>query len=257
MTERLQKVLAQWGIASRRQAEQMITDGKVKVNGAIAHLGQKVDPTQDTLEVNGKRLHTETSRKTYYLLLNKPLGIVSTCNDPQGRPTVLDLLPQSLRHGTGIHPVGRLDQNSTGALLLTNDGALTFKLTHPKHQIPKTYQVWVKGSPTSQTIRQWRNGVRLDGRLTHPAGVTHLTPTPRFPVRRSPYLSPMTCLQVVLTEGRNRQIRRVAEQLGHPVIHLHRQKIGTITLMGLEQQASKPQRWRYLKKDEIYFLSKA
>lgn len=258
MTERLQKVLSQLGIASRRQAEQMIAKGQVRVNGEIAHLGQKVDAAEDTLEVNGNILNTGASRKTYYILLNKPLGVVSTCSDPKGRSTVLELLPKSLQQGKGIHPVGRLDQNSTGALLLTNDGSFTYHLTHPKHQIPKTYQVWVKGSLSAQSFRQWREGLLLDGRMTHPATVTRIMPVPQFPVERPAYPSPMTYLEVVMTEGRNRQIRRVAEQLGHPVIHLHRQKIGEIDLNSLEMGGNKQKkRWRHLDKDEIYFLSRS
>ena len=258
MNQRLQKVLSQQGIASRRQAEQMIRDGKVQVNGETAHLGQKVDPATDTIAVNGKTLQTQKEPEHLYILLNKPLGVVSTCTDPQGRPTVLDMLPKKLGQNTGLHPVGRLDQNSTGALLLTNHGDLTYKLTHPKHQISKTYWVWVRGAVSKKTVQQWCNGVMLEGRLTLPAQVKVLKPTPAFPVKRSPYLKPMTCLEVVLTEGRNRQIRKVAEILGHKVIHLHRQKIGEITLKGLFSENQRPvKRWRHLKRDEIYYLDKA
>ncbi|HEY9658706.1 MAG TPA: pseudouridine synthase, partial [Allocoleopsis sp.] len=148
MTERLQKILSQWGIASRRQAEQMILAGRVRLNGEVVQLGQQADPDRDRIEVDGKLIQAVERPARVYFLLHKPLGVVSTCDDPQGRPTVLDLLPAVLQHHSGIHPVGRLDVNSTGALLLTNDGDLTFCLTHPRHAIPKTYHVWVEGHPT-------------------------------------------------------------------------------------------------------------
>lgn len=258
MLQRLQKVLSQQGIASRRQAEQWIAEGRVQVNGETAHLGQKVDPQTDKIVVNGQSIQTQQPLEHLYILLNKPMGVVSTCTDPRGRPTVLDMLPRKLGQNTGLHPVGRLDQNSTGALLLTNHGDLTYKLTHPKHEISKTYWVWVRGAVSRATIQQWRKGVMLEGRMTFPAQVKILSPIPPFPMARSPYQKPMTCLEVVLTEGRNRQIRKVAEILGHKVIHLHRQKIGEINLNGLISANLKPaKKWRHLKKDEIYYLHKA
>ena len=217
MSERVQKILSQWGVASRRQAEQMILEGRVQLNGSLVHLGQKADPTYDRLEVDGVTIQPHDRPLHTYLLLNKPAGIVSTCSDPYDRPTVLSLLPSQLQ--PGLYPVGRLDFESTGALLLTNDGDLTFYLTHPRHHIPKTYQVWVQGSPTRQVLHQWRQGVLLDDRPTRSAAVTVLEQR-----------LDRTLLQVVLREGRNRQIRRVAEQLGHPVIHLHRTAIGSIQL---------------------------
>ncbi|MEM9137071.1 MAG: pseudouridine synthase [Cyanobacteria bacterium P01_F01_bin.42] len=253
--ERLQKVLSQFGIASRRQAEVMIAQGQVQVNGERAHLGQKVDLDQDAIEVNGQRLRSQLEQRCY-ILLNKPLGVVSTCADPRGRPTVLDLLPLELQRGQGIHPVGRLDQNSTGALLLTNDGALTYRLTHPKHQITKTYRVWVKGEPDVTTLERWRQGVTLEGRKTLPARVVVVSPMPAFPVQRPAYRQLMTCLEISMTEGRNRQIRRLAAGFGCPVIHLHRMKIGKISLKGLERGGNKNQkRWRYLKLAEIRYLN--
>jgi pseudouridine synthase len=220
MAERLQKILSQWGIASRRQAEQMILDGRVRVNGAVIQLGQQANPEQDQIEVDGKLVQPSDRPQSVYLLLHKPLGVVSTCDDPQGRPTVLDLLSPSLRHHHGIHPVGRLDAYSTGALLLTNDGSLTFCLTHPRHSVPKTYHVWVQGHPTGNTLSQWRQGLTLDGQQTRSAEVEVLDCNH----------ADRTLLKIVLREGKNRQIRRVAELLGHPVVKLHRVAIGSIHL---------------------------
>ena len=239
MAERVQKILSQWGIASRRQAEQMILDGRVRLNGNVVQLGQCADPEQDQIEVDGKHLQLDRRPSLVYLLLNKPLGIVSTCDDPQGRSTVLDLLPPELRNQGGIHPVGRLDTNSTGAILLTNDGAVTFCFTHPKHSIAKSYRVWVQGHPTASDIAQWRRGVLLDGKPTRSAKVQILDDgNPEE-----------TLLEVVLWEGRNRQIRRVADLLGYPVVKLHRIAIGSIHLGALPKGHYRP-----LTPAEIEFL---
>ncbi len=219
MEERLQKVLSQWGIASRRQAEILVNQGRITINGSIATLGQKIDPERDHVQVNGVPLVPQQRPRGLYFLLHKPLGVVSTCDDPEGRKTVIQMLPPSLRQGQGIHPVGRLDANSTGALLLTNDGSFTFCLTHPKHQLSKTYRAWVTGHLTPRTLEQWRGGVDLDGKLTLPAQVRVLRTQPQS-----------TLLEVILNEGRNRQIRKVADLLGHPVERLHRVAIGPIRL---------------------------
>ncbi len=218
-TARLQKILSQWGIASRRRAEQLILAGRVRVNGVVATLGQTAEPTTDRIEVDGKLITIQNRPEPVYLLLNKPVGIVSTCFDPQGRSTVLELLPPQLRACEGIHPVGRLDIDSSGALLLTNDGELTFGLTHPSHSISKTYLVWVRGYTSDAVLDAWRTGIDLDGQYTLPAGVTALKNS-----------NNRTLLNIVLREGRNRQIRRVAEQLGHPVLDLHRISIGDISI---------------------------
>jgi 23S rRNA pseudouridine2605 synthase len=244
MSERVQKILSQWGIASRRQAEQMILEGRVKLNGEIAQLGQKANPLHDRVEVDGQVVQPLDRPQFIYLLLNKPAGVVSTCHDPQQRSTVLDLLPDELRQGKGVHPVGRLDAESTGALLLTNDGELTNYLTHPRHHIPKTYNVWVKGHPSRNSLRQWREGVMLDGRKTLPAEVKVLQRT-----------ESATRLQVILHEGRNRQIRRVAEQLGHPVVMLHRSAIGSIRLQLPNQPTVAVGHYRSLKDFEIHSLT--
>lgn len=219
MTERVQKIISQWGIASRRQAEQMISAGRVRLNGEIVQLGQKADPRRDRLEVDGKRVKPQNRPKLVYFLLNKPAGVVSTCFDPQNRKTVIDLLPPKLRQGWGIHPVGRLDVASTGALLLTNDGAWTQRLSHPRYHWAKTYHVWVQGCPSASNLQKWRNGVVLADGKTQPAQVDILAS------RRD-----RTLLKIVLHEGRNRQIRRIAEQLGFEVLKLHRTAIGPIKL---------------------------
>jgi pseudouridine synthase len=241
MAARLQKVLAQRGIASRRQAEELIRSGRVTVNGKTAQIGDSADPQLDIIVIDEQPLKTQPSRK--YLLLNKPPGVVSTCADPQGRPTVLDLLPPAWQGGAGIHPVGRLDTNSTGALLLTNDGELTFRLTHPRHEISKTYLVVVAGHPEPATLAAWRSGIALEGRLTLPAQVKKLSQDPQN-----------TRLQIVLREGRNRQIRKVAELLGHKVLTLERTAIGQISLHLPSQPLARGD-YRQLTKKEVEWLS--
>jgi pseudouridine synthase len=241
MAARLQKILSQWGIASRRRAEQLILTGRVRVNGEVAKLGQTAEPTTDRIEVDGKLIALQSRPEHVYLLLNKPVGVVSTCYDPQGRPTVLALLPPQLREDEGIHPVGRLDIDSSGALLLTNDGDLTFRLTHPRHSISKTYAVWVQGRPSAATLAAWRNGIDLDGRYTLPAQVDVVKQQ-----------TDRTLLKIVLTEGRNRQIRRSAERLTHPVLHLHRTCIGNISIDGdVPQQIGT---YRHLQPAELHGL---
>ena len=244
MGVRLQKIISQWGIASRRQAEEMIKLERVRVNGVLAHLGQKVNPDTDTITVDGKKVSPNERPISTYLLINKPPGVVSTCYDPQARPTVLDLLPEDLRFGKGIHPVGRLDADSTGALILTNDGELTFKLTHPRHNIPKTYRVLVKGHPPEEPMLKWRPGVFLDKRKTRAAIVRLLGKK-----------AGNSYLEVVLKEGRNRQIRRVAKLLGYPVIQLHRTAIGSIELKSSKKEYLSEGSFRYLTDNEILYLN--
>ena len=241
--ERLQKILAQWGIASRRLAEQMIVAGRVRVNGNIVRLGQKANPDRDFIEVDGVPVKPTDRPACVYLLLNKPAGVVSTCRDPRSRSKVLDLLPPKLRYGQGIHPVGRLDADSTGALLLTNNGKLTFCLTHPRHSIAKTYQVWVLGDPPETILQAWRQGIILSGRKTLPAKVRILDRA-----------GDQTLLEIILSEGRNRQIRRTAEQLGYPVVRLHRTAIGPIQLHPPAGPILPPGCYRPLEDSEIIFL---
>ena len=243
MQERVQKILSQWGIASRRQAEQMILEGRVRLNGEVVHLGQKTNPALDEVEVDGRVVKPIARPQLLYLLLNKPIGFVSTCDDPQNRPTVLDLLPKKISHGQGLHLVGRLDVESTGATLLTNDGDLTYYLTHPRHHVPKTYQVWVEGIASEQTLQQWRQGILLEGRKTLPAQVQVMQHT-----------KAKTLLEVILHEGRNRQIRRVADQLGHPVLQLHRTAIDSIQINPPDRPSLPSGAYRPLESFEVQHL---
>ncbi len=243
MVERVQKILSQWGVASRRRAEDMIMAGRVKLNGKIVTLGDKADPSCDRLEVDGKLIQPDQRPQLIYILLNKPVGVVSTCDDPQNRSIVLDLLPKKLTQGTGIHPVGRLDFNSSGALLLTNDGDLTLKLTHPRYHLPKTYEVWVKGYPREETLQQWREGVMLMGKKTLPAQVEVISRSDQ-----------KTHLKVILTEGRNRQIRRIVEQLGFRVLKLHRTAIDNLTVSPANKNSLGRGHYRLLTPSEIDFL---
>jgi 23S rRNA pseudouridine2605 synthase len=244
MAERVHKILSRLGIASRRQAEKMILAGRVRLNGSVVHLGQTADSNQDLLEIDGKAIPLDLRPRLVYLLLNKPAGVICTCHDPQDRTTVLDLLPDRLKQGQGIHPVGRLDVESTGALILTNDGALTLRLTHPRYHLPKTYRVWIEGNPPNAKLDLWRNGLILSGKKTLPAKIKVLQ-------RKEEE----TLLEVVLNEGRNRQIRRVAEELGYQVKALRRTAIGPICL----QEPQKPRlalgKFRFLTNLEISFLT--
>ncbi len=248
MEDRLQKILAQWGIASRRHAEQMIVAGRVQVNGQVATLGQKADPECDLISVDGQILGQVHRPEPLYILLNKPLNYVTTCRDPWGRPTVLDLLPLEYQP-SGLHPVGRLDAQSTGALLLTNDGDLTFHLTHPTHSVSKTYEVQVRGTPSANALAQWRKGVLLEGRMTRPAQVRVLDLGGGDSY--APGVRSTTDLEIVLKEGRKRQIRLVAKSLGHPVLKLHRTQIGPLGLEDSSGRILDPGGCRVLTPSEI------
>jgi pseudouridine synthase len=215
--ERLQKLIAGSGICSRRQAETLLREGQVQVNGCVAQLGEQADPERDQISIAGQPLAPAPAPLT--LLLHKPPGVLCTCHDPQGRPTVLDLLPDQWRRLAGLHPVGRLDAASRGALLLSNDGDLTLLLTHPRYGHRKTYRVWVGGHPSAATLHTWRQGVPLDGVASAPVDVR--------PLQHSRHA---TLLEVTMHEGRNRQIRRTADLLGHPVRDLLRVAIGSVAL---------------------------
>jgi len=228
--QRLQKLIAAAGVCSRRHAEDLLREGRVKVNQVTAGLGDQADPNIDRIELDGRPLSQPSSPKL--ILLNKPPGVISSCSDPQGRQTVLDLIPKSLRRG--LHPVGRLDGDSRGALLLTNQGAITLQLTHPRYSHRKTYKVQVRGKPTTTALNRWCNGVELDGIPTQPAEVSLLKQGGN-----------QTLLKVILREGRNRQIRRVAEALGHPVLDLQRTAIASIDLGSLPEG-----HWRELTRSE-------
>mgnify|MGYP006279245259 FL=1 len=230
--ERLQKLLSAAGVCSRRRAEQLLRQGRVQVNGQAAQLGDRADPGCDQIAVDGRPLLRQPS--TLVLLLNKPAGVVSSCHDPAGRPTVLDLLPAALRRGQGLHPVGRLDAASRGALLLSNDGALTLRLTHPRYGHRKTYRVWLQGRPSAAVLERWRAGVPLDGQPSQAVGLRLLQQR-----------GDRTQLELVMGEGRNRQIRRTAELLGHPVLDLQRVAIDDLSLGDLPEG-----RWRQLERRE-------
>ncbi|MEB3339247.1 pseudouridine synthase [Okeania sp.] len=245
MGERLQKILSQWGIASRRQAEQMIIAGRVKVNDQVVQLGARAIPNLDKIEVDGLSVKPEDRPEHIYLLLNKPIGVISTCAEPSKRSKVLDILSIELRNGKGIHPVGRLDADSTGALLLTNDGRVTYALTHPKHCLPKTYQVLVEGHPQESVLELWRQGIILSGKKTLPAQVKVL----------KEYNGTQTFLEVIISEGRNRQIRRIAERLGYPVLKLHRTAIGQIKLQLPGESVLPTGHYRPLQHFEVDFLN--
>ncbi|MFM1842100.1 MAG: hypothetical protein RLZZ490_836 [Cyanobacteriota bacterium] len=244
MSERIQKLLSQWGIASRRHAEDLIMAGRVTLNGKPVQLGDKADPHQDHLLVDGKPIKPTDRPRKLYLLMNKPKDVLSTCEDPKGRKTVLDLLPRNLQQGQGLHPVGRLDRNSTGALLLTNDGELTLRLTHPRYHLPKTYDVWLEGHPSDEDLEKWRSGMDLEGQKTLPATLEILAET-----------RDQTHLLITLTEGRNRQIRRMAEELGFVVLKLNRRSIGPLKLNNQGKSLGSGQ-FRFLTPGELKLLKR-
>ncbi|HEV2368995.1 MAG TPA: pseudouridine synthase [Acidimicrobiales bacterium] len=229
--ERLQKVLARAGVASRRGAEELISDGRVTVNGGRAELGVRVDPAVDVVCVDGVRLSLAPG--LVYYLLNKPSGVVSTSADPQGRPTVVDLVPAEPR----VFSVGRLDADSEGLLILTNDGPLAQLLAHPSHGVEKEYLVEVSGRPAAGAVRSLRTGVQLEEGTTAPARVSVVAPG---------------VLRITIHEGRNRQVRRMCEAVGHPVRRLVRVRIGPI-----RDQKLRPGHWRPLTTAEIRALETA
>jgi len=219
--ERLQKLLARSGIASRRKAEELITEGRVTVNGAVAELGQKVDPERDAIKVDGKRVHAPSAEHHVYLLLNKPRGVVSTVSDPEGRPTVLELVPPALQKA--LVPVGRLDFLTEGLILLTNDGDFAHRVAHPSHGCVKTYEVKVKGRPDEKGLERLRRGIVLEGRRTAPLRIA------ARPSRPGPRTGENSWWMVELSEGRTRQIREMFFRIGHPVQRLRRVAIGALT----------------------------
>jgi pseudouridine synthase len=240
MQERLQKLIAAAGISSRRHAEQLITAGEVTVNGkVVTELGTKADPATDHIKVRGKLINTSLERRgNVYVLLNKPRGYLSSVTDPEGRPTVLELLPASLGR---VYPVGRLDFNTEGLLLLTNDGDFTNFITSARNRVEKVYEAKVKGAPDDQAIERLRRGVVLDdGTRTAPAKIRRLGET-----------ETNAWFEILLHEGKNQQIRRMFDLIGHSVLKLRRSRIGF-----LRDDELKPGRWRRLSPDEVKLLTR-
>ena len=232
---RLQKVLARAGLASRRACEAMIAEGRVTVDGETARLGRRVDPDRQRIELDGAPVIVRTDLVHY--LLNKPAGYITTADDPQGRPTVVGLVPATPR----VFPVGRLDLDTEGLLVLTNDGELAQLLTHPSHGVAKTYLAEIEGVPTPAELRLLREGVELDDGPTAPAGARVVQRHGR-----------VCAIEVVLHEGRKRQVRRMCEAIGHPVVRLVRTAIGT-----LRDPRLPPGEWRVLAAPEVHALYRA
>ncbi len=228
---RLQKVLAQAGLGSRRVCEELIGDRRVRVNGEIAVPGRRVDPEVDVIEVDRAQIGVRAGLVHY--LLNKPTGVITTASDTHGRPTVVDIVPVDPR----VFPVGRLDADSEGLLLLTNDGDLTHRLTHPSYGVEKEYLVEVDGEPHRGALKRLREGVELDDGITSPAKVALLD---------------SRLLRITVHEGRNRQVRRMCDAVGFPVLRLVRTRIGTLV-----DRTLPPGAWRLLTQDEVRDLERA
>lgn len=229
---RLQKYLAECGVASRRKAEEFIAQGKVSVNGKIVtELGTKVTPNIDKVVYNGKEIKIE--EELIYILLNKPIGYVTTVKDQFKRESVLDLVKTNKR----LVPVGRLDMYTSGALILTNDGDFVYKVTHPKHEIEKTYTVTIKGIVKQEEVERLRKGVKIEDYVTKPAKVKILKTDDEKNISR---------LEITIHEGKNRQVRKMCESIGHKVLALHRSKIAGIGVKDIPLG-----KWRYLSLEEV------
>jgi pseudouridine synthase len=223
---RLNAFLARAGVASRRKADELIKAGRVLVNGEPGQLNTFVE-SRDRVEVDGEEVRLQ---RLAYVLLHKPAGVVTTASDPQGRPTVVELVDHEVR----VVPVGRLDVETTGALLLTNDGELAHRLAHPKYVVEKVYEAEVEGEPSDEALQRLAEGVELEDGVTAPAEVRRLGPSR---------------IELSIHEGRNRQVRRMLEAVGHPVRHLHRSRYAGLTVEGLA-----PGEWRELGADEVRVL---
>ena len=230
---RLQKFLSEYGVASRRKSEELISMGKVKVNGRIAQIGDKINPKRDTVTVSGKRV--VSSKNKYYIMLHKPRGFVTTLSDEMDRRCVADLVKDIPER---IYPVGRLDKDSEGLLLMTNDGDFANAMMHPKHHVPKTYRVTVRQNVTENMVDQLAVGIVIEGRKTAPADVRVLLKE-----------DTRTVLEIILYEGRNREIRKMCESLGLEVIRLKRTQFGSVKLGMLAQG-----KYRELTPEEVHKL---
>ena len=243
MQVRLQKILSSAGVASRRAAETMIVEGRVTVNGeTVTELGTKADPDRDDVRVDGRRVRIDTHRR--YILMYKPRGYITSRSDPQQRPTVIDLLAKGGVKDY-VYPVGRLDYDSEGLLLLTSDGDLAAKLTHPRHGIAREYQVRVRGVPDRHTLERLSRGIVIEGRRTEPARVSidRILDTGH---------GAEAVLAFVIHEGRNRQVRNMCDAVGHPVVRLRRVRIGPVV-----DDRIRPGEFRDLLPDEVALLRKA
>lgn len=230
---RVQKFLAECGIASRRKCEEFITEGRVKVNGVTVELGAKVNPEKDKVEFDDKEVRA-TKKEYTYILLNKPIGVVTTAEDQFERETVLDLVKVKTR----VVPVGRLDMYTSGALILTDDGDFIYKVTHPKHEINKTYTVTLIGTVTDEDIEKLRAGVEIEGGyLTKPAKARIMKIDEQKNISR---------VEITIHEGKNRQVRKMCEAIGKKVVALHRAKIGNLGVKDLKLGT-----WRYMTKKEV------
>ncbi|MFZ5965804.1 MAG: pseudouridine synthase [Bacillota bacterium] len=233
---RLQKYIAHAGITSRRNAEEWIKAGKVKVNGElITEMGFEVDPSHDRVFINNEEIKLEA--KKIYIMLNKPEGYVTTLSDEFDRPTVADLVKDIEER---VYPVGRLDYDSSGLLIMTNDGELTYKLTHPKHEIQKTYLAWIEGRPTEKEINLFKKGVDIGGYITAKAHIEILQ-----------VLGDKCLAKVIIHEGKNRQIRRMFERIGHPVLQLKRVAMGKINMNKLPRG-----KWVHLTEEQVQYLKR-
>ncbi|PWL79137.1 MAG: rRNA pseudouridine synthase [Coriobacteriia bacterium] len=233
---RLQKFLARAGVASRRGSEDLMTAGRVSVNGqVVTELGSKVDPKVDMVCVDGREVHLEDD--SVYLMLYKPKGYLTTMDDPQGRPCVAQLVPRDLY--PGLYPVGRLDKDTTGLLLFTTDGDMGQHLLHPKHHVDKTYQAHVDGVPDEVDLARLSGGIMLDDGLTAPARVRIVAKRP----------DGSSDIELVIHEGRKRQVKRMCSTVHHPVLDLHRSSFGPLELVDVEEGA-----WRLLRDDEVASL---
>lgn len=237
MEERLQKFLAKNGVNSRRKCEQYILEGKVKVNGSIVDkLGKKINPEKDVIEFNG-RMIKNSKEKLVYILLNKPVGYVTTVREQFNRKKVIDLIDEK---DIRVVPVGRLDMYTSGALILTNDGDFVYKVTHPKHEVKKTYMATINGILTTQEVTQLEQGVDIGGYITSKAKVKVLELNEN---------KNKSVVEIKIHEGKNRQVRKMFEAVGKKVIYLHRTSIGNITVKNM-----KIGEWRILKEKEIQKL---
>lgn len=221
---RINKFLENCGVGSRRYSDELIKQGKVKVNGKVASLGQEIDERKDSVVFEGKKLALKN--KNVYYIMNKPKGYVCTVKDDLGRKTVMDLLPKNAGR---VVPVGRLDYDSEGLLIFTDDGELVNRLTHPRNEVPKTYILKVEGDVTDVMLNKIRNGVEVDGKLTKKCNISVTDKTDKF-----------TKLSITITEGRNRQVRKMFEAVGKEVVFLKRIKIGELKLSGLDRGSCRP-----------------